>query len=150
MIRLSNYPIKTLKTRPVISDNVSTSILLQAGFIRQAMAGAYEFLPLGYKVLKNIENIIREEMDTAGYSEILMTILTPKSVWEKTGRWDIQEYFKVPGASNSEYRIAPTNEENITPIMAEFIQSYKDLPVKAYHIQKKFRNEKRVKSGLLR
>lgn len=150
MIQLSNFPIKTLKTRPVVSDNISTSILLQAGFIRQAMAWAYEFLPLGFRVLRKIENIVREEMDRVGYSEMLMTILTPKDVWEKTGRWDIDEYFKVPGAWNSEYRIAPTNEENVTPIMAEFIQSYKDLPAKVYHIQKKFRNEKRAKSGLLR
>ncbi len=150
MIKLSNFPFKTLKSAPKISDNKSTSLLLQWWYIRQAMAGAYEFLPMGYRVLKNIENIIREEMDSAGYHEMLMTILTPKEVWEKTWRWEIEEYFKVPWAWNSEYRISPTNEENITPIMAEFIQSYKDLPAHVYHIQKKFRNEKRAKSGLLR
>jgi len=79
-----------------------------------------------------------------------MTILTPKELWEKTNRWEIDDYFKVPGHGSSEYRIAPTNEENVTPIMQEFIQSYKDLPTCVYHIQKKFRNEKRAKSGLLR
>jgi len=114
------------------------------------MAGAYEFLPMGHKVLRNIENIIREEMDNAGYHEMLMTILTPRELWETTSRWDIPEYFKVPGWGNSEYRIAPTNEENVTNIFREFIQSYKDLPTCVYHIQKKFRNEKRAKSGLLR
>ena len=150
MIQLSNFPFKTLKTSPKVSDNKSTSLLLQAGFIRQTMAGVYEFLPLGYQVLKNIENIIREEMDQAWYHEMLMSILTPRDVWEKTWRWDIEEYFKVPWAGDSEYRIAPTNEENVTPILSEFIQSYKDLPAKVYHIQKKFRNEKRAKSGLLR
>ena len=150
MIKLSNFPFKTLKTRPKISDNISTSILLQAGFIRQTMAWVYEFLPLWYRVLRNIENIVRRNMDEAWYSEMLMSILTPKDVWEKTGRWEIDEYFKVPGAGGSEYRISPTNEENVTPIISEFIQSYKDLPAKVYHVQKKFRNEKRAKSGLLR
>lgn len=105
---------------------------------------------MGHKVLRNIENIIREEMDNAGYHEMLMTILTPRELWETTSRWDIPEYFKVPGWGNSEYRIAPTNEENVTNIFREFIQSYKDLPTCVYHIQKKFRNEKRAKSGLLR
>ena len=150
MIKLNTFPFKTLKTAPKVSDNKSTSLLLQGGYIRQAMAGAYEFLPMGYRVLRNIENIIREEMDNAGYHEMLMTILTPKALWEKTGRWDIEDYFKVPGHWNAEYRIAPTNEENVTPIMSEFIQSYKDLPTCVYQIQKKFRNEKRAKSGLLR
>lgn len=114
------------------------------------MAGAYEFLPIGHRVYKNIENIIREEMDRAGYHEMLMTILTPRELWETTNRWDIPEYFKVPGWWNSEFRIAPTNEENVTSIFREFIQSYKDLPTCVYHIQKKFRNEKRAKSWLLR
>jgi prolyl-tRNA synthetase len=110
------------------------------------MAGAYEFLPIGHRVYKNIENIIREEMDRAGYHEMLMTILTPRELWETTNRWDIPEYFKVPGWGSSEFRIAPTNEENVTNIFREFIQSYKDLPTCVYHIQKKFRNEKRAKS----
>lgn len=150
MLTLSNFPFKTLKSTPKVSDNYSTGLLLQGGYMRQAMAGAYEFLPMGYRVLKNIENIIREEMDNAGYHEMLMTILTPREYWETTHRWDIPEYFKVPGWGEVEYRIAPTNEENVTPIMWEFIQSYKDLPTCVYHIQKKFRNEKRAKSGLLR
>lgn len=150
MLRLSNFPFKTLKSAPKVSDNRSTSLLLQGGYIRQAMAGAYEFLPMGYRVLKNIEEVIRQEMDNAGYHEMLMTILTPREYWETTNRWEIPEYFKVPGWGETQYRIAPTNEENVTPIMGEFIQSYKDLPTCVYHIQKKFRNEKRAKSGLLR
>ncbi len=150
MIKLSNFPIKTLKTRPKISANISTSILLQAWFIRQAMAWAYEYLPMWYRVLKNIENIVREEMDKAWYHEMMMTILTPKDLWEITNRWEIPEYFKVPGWGNTQYRISPTNEENVVNIFKEFVQSYKDLPTCVYHIQKKFRNEKRAKSGLLR
>ena len=89
-------------------------------------------------------------MDDAWYHEMLMTILTPREVWEKTGRWDIDIYFKVPGHGDTEYRIAPTNEENIAPVMSEFIESYKDFPCCLYQIQKKFRNEKRAKSWLLR
>ena len=150
MLQLSNFPFNTLKSAPKVSDNKSTSLLLQGGYIRQAMAGAYEFLPIGHRVLRNIEQVVREEMDKAGYHEMLMTILTPREYWETTNRWDIPEYFKVPGWGNTEYRIAPTNEENVTPILWEFIQSYKDLPTCVYHIQKKFRNEKRAKSGLLR
>jgi len=150
MLRLSTLPIKTLKSAPKVSDNRSTSLLLQWGYIRQAMAWAYEFLPIWYRVLRNIEQVVREEMDKAGYHEMLMTILTPRDYWETTNRWEIPEYFKVPGWGETEYRIAPTNEENVTPIMGEFIQSYKDLPCCVYHIQKKFRNEKRAKSGLLR
>lgn len=150
MLQLSKFPFKTLKSAPKVSDNRSTSLLLQGGYIRQAMAGAYEFLPIGQRVLHNIEQVIRKEMDDAGYHEMLMTILTPREYWETTNRWDIPEYFKVPGWWSTEYRIAPTNEENVTPILWEFIQSYKDLPTCVYHIQKKFRNEKRAKSGLLR
>ncbi len=150
MIKLSKFPFKTLKTRPKISDNISTSILLQAWFIRQTMAWVYEYLPLWYKVLKKIEDIVRDEMNKAGYHEMLMSILTPKELWEKTERWEIPEYFKVPAWGTAEYRISPTNEENVSPILNEFIQSYKDLPTCVYHIQKKFRNEKRAKSGLLR
>ena len=150
MLKLSNFPFSTLKTRPKISDNISTSILLQGSYIRQAMAWAYEFLPMWYRVLKNIENIIREEMDLAGYHEMLFSILTPKELWETTDRWEIPEYFKVPGWGTTEYRIAPTAEENVTNIFKEYIQSYKDLPTCVYQIQKKFRNEKRAKSWLLR
>ena len=150
MLKLSNFSFSTLKTRPKISDNISTSILLQGSYIRQAMAWAYEFLPMWYRVLKNIENIIREEMDLAGYHEMLFSILTPKELWETTDRWEIPEYFKVPGWGTTEYRIAPTAEENVTNIFKEYIQSYKDLPTCVYQIQKKFRNEKRAKSWLLR
>lgn len=150
MIQLSRFPVKTLKTQPKISDNRSTSLLLQAGFIRQEMAWVYDFLPLGLKVLRKIENVVREEMDRAGYSEVLMSVLTPRELWDTTNRWEIPEYFKVPAWGTSEYRISPTNEENVVPLMKEFIESYKDLPLCVYHIQKKFRNEKRAKSWLLR
>ena len=150
MLKLSTFPFNTLKTKPKVSDNLSTSLLLQGSYIRQTMAWVYEFLPMWYRVYKNIENVIREEMDNAGYHEMLMWVLTPRDLWETTSRWEIPEYFKVPGWGSSEYRISPTAEENVTSIFKEFIQSYKDLPTCVYQIQKKFRNEKRAKSGLLR
>ncbi len=150
MIRLSKLPVKTLKTQPKVSDNRSTSLLLQAWFIRQEMAGVYNYLPLWLRVLRKIENIVREEMDNAGYSEILTSILWAKESWDVTNRWDMDVMFHVPAHGDREYSINPTNEETVVPLMKEFIESYKDLPMCVYHIQKKFRNEKRAKSGLLR
>lgn len=150
MIKLSNFPIKTLKTRPHISDNVSTGILLQAGFIRQTMAWVYNYTTLGLNVLRKIENIVREEMNVYGASEILMSGLSPMDIWEKTGRADIEEYFKVPTYGDKNYRLNPTHEEIVVPLMNEFIASYKDSGACVYQIQTKYRNEKRAKSGLLR
>jgi len=151
MIRLSKFPFKTLKTIPNWSDNKSTWILLQAWFIRQTMAWVYTYTTLWLKVLRKIENIVREEMDNYGAFETLMPALSPKELWEKTKRWDtIDVFFHVPAANNKEYGLNSTHEEIITPLMKEFIQSYKDLPTCVYQIQNKFRNEKRAKSGILR
>lgn len=150
MLQLSKFSINTLKTRPTGSDNLSTGILLQGGYIRQEMAGVYNFLPIWLRVLRKIENIVREEMDAAGYHETLMAILWPKESWDITGRWNIDVLFHVPAHGEKEYSINPTNEETVVPMMKEFLQSYKDYPTCVYHIQKKFRNEKRAKSGLLR
>ncbi len=151
MIQLSKFSIKTLKSTPNGSDNRSTGILLQAGFIRQTMAGAYNYTTMGLRVLRNIENIIREEMDNYGANEVLLTSLSPKENWEKTGRWDVVDVlFKVPAFEGKEYALNPTHEEVVTPLMSEFIQSYKDSGICVYQIQTKYRNEKRAKSGLLR
>ena len=152
MIKLSNFPIKTLKTRPKISDNISTSILLQAGFIRQTMAWVYNYTTLGLKVLRNIENIVREEMDNYWASEVLMSSLSPKELWDKTARWDsIDVFFHLPSWTEwKEYWLNSTHEEIVTPLIWEFINSYKDSWSCVYQMQTKFRNEKRAKSGLLR
>ena len=150
MLHLSNFPIKTLKTTPKISDNKSTGILLQAGFIRQTMAWVYNYTTLWLRVLRKIENIVREEMDNYWASEILMSGLSPRDIWDKTGRWDIEEYFKVPTYWDKYYRLNPTHEEIVVPLMSEFINSYKDSWACVYQIQTKYRNEKRAKSGLLR
>lgn len=151
MIKLSNFPFKTLKSTPNGSDNKSTWILLRSGFIRQTMAWVYTYTTLGLIVLRKIESIVRFEMDNYWVSEILMSALSPKELWDKTGRWDtIDVAFHVPAANNKQYCLNSTHEEIVTPLVWEFIQSYKDLPVSVYQIQNKFRNEKRAKSGILR
>jgi len=151
MIHLSKFPVNTLKSQPKVSDNRSTSLLLQAGLIRQEMAGVYNYLPLGFKVLQKIEQVVREEMNNAWAFELLMPALWSKEHWVQTGRWDsIDVLFKVPASGWKEYALNPTQEDIVTPLMKEFIQSYKDLEFGVYHIQHKFRNEVRAKSGLLR
>ena len=150
VIRLSKFPFKTEKVPPKASDNISTSLLLQAGLIRQVMAGVYTYTTLGLRILKKIENIIRQEMDNYGCYEILMPWISPKEYWDATWRWDIEEYFKLPTYDNKFYRLNPTHEELVVPLMKQFIKSYKDLPTCVYQIQTKYRNEKRAKSGLLR
>lgn len=152
MLRLSNFPIKTLKSAPKVSDNRSTSLLLQAWFIRQEMAWVYNYLPLWLKVLKKIEQIIREEMNSIWAYELFMPSLLKKESWLKTGRWDtVDVLFKFKWSGWKEYWLNPTHEEVITPLMWEFIKSYKDLDnMKVYQFQNKFRNEPRAKSWLLR
>ena len=151
MLKLSTFAFKTLKTRPNISDNISTGILLQAGFIRQTMAGVYNYTTLGLRVLRNIENVVRDEMNNYGANEVLLSALSPRDLWEKTARWDkVDVLFKVPAADGKEYALNPTHEEVVTPMMNEFIESYKDAWKCVFQIQNKFRNEKRAKSGILR
>ena len=150
MIKLSKFPFKTEKVAPKVSDNRSTSLLLQGGLIRQTMAWVYNYTTLWLKVLRKIENVVREEMDNYSCYEILMSWISPKEVWDKTNRWDIEEYFKLPTYWDKYYRLNPTHEELVVPLMKQFINSYKDLPTCVYQIQTKYRNEKRAKSWLLR
>jgi prolyl-tRNA synthetase len=149
---LSGIPFKTQKSMPSGSDNRGTGLLLQAGMIRMTLAWAYSFTTLGLKVLRKIENIVREEMHSIGSAEVLMSALGARESWERTGRWDtVDVLFKLPAAEGREYALNPTHEEVVTPLVGEFIQSYKDLEnPSVYQIQWKFRNEKRAKSGLLR
>ncbi len=152
MLPLSRHPFKTLKTAPAVSDNRSTGLLLQAGYVRQEMAGAFVFLHLGARVIEKIKAIVRQELDAIGAVEISMTALGTKEHWEQTGRWSTMDnLFKVEGASGKWYALNPTHEEIVTPLMAEFTKSYRDLESCAvYQIQTKFRNEARAKSGVLR
>lgn len=151
MLQLSKFPFKTLKSTPKISDNKSTSLLLQAWFIRQEMAWVYTYNTLWLRVLRNIENIIRQEMNSIWAQEILMPALWSKEHWMTTGRWDtIDILFHLQANDQKEYALNSTQEELVTPLLKEFIQSYKDLEFWVYQIQNKFRNEKRAKSWLLR
>ncbi|OGK62496.1 proline--tRNA ligase [Candidatus Roizmanbacteria bacterium RIFOXYB2_FULL_38_10] len=138
-------------------NSVNATLLQKGGFIDMVMAGVYTYLPLGLKVLTNIENIIREEMNTIAY-EVLMPSLTPKTAWEQTKRLNtVDVLMKTSPANeaaleknNSEYILNPTHEEVVTPLAQKYNLSYKDFPFAVYQIQSKFRNEPRVKSGLLR
>lgn len=152
-MKLSHLFTKTSKERVADADSKNADLLVRAGFIWKTMAGAYSYLPLGLKVLKKIEQIVREEMDAIGGQELLLSALAPREYWEKTGRWDhkvLDVLFHVPGAGEHEYALNPTHEEIITPLMTQYVKSYRDLPFAAYQVQTKFRNELRVKSGILR
>jgi len=132
-------------------DSINATLLQKGGFIHQVMAGVYNYLPLGLRVLKKIEEIIRFEMDSIGGQELLMSVLQPKENWQKTGRWDSMNIlFKLKGAGDKEMTLGPTHEEVVTPLAQKMIFSYKDLPSAVYQIQTKFRNEPRAKSGILR
>ncbi|MFA6522117.1 MAG: aminoacyl--tRNA ligase-related protein, partial [Patescibacteria group bacterium] len=150
-MKQSHLFTKTTKTAPADADSANAKYLVQAGFVDQVMAGAYTYLPLGLRVLHNIQKIVREEIDLVGGQEILMPALTPKDAWVKTGRWDhFDVLFRLDGAGDREYALGATHEEVVTPLAKKFIHSYKDLPFAVYQIQDKFRNELRAKSGILR
>lgn len=152
-IRRSELFTKTSKTAPADETSKNAQLLIQAGFIHKEMAGVYTYLPLGKVVLENIIQVIREEMNAIGGSEISMTALQSKDLWEKSGRWNdevMDVWFKTKLANGSDLGLAPTHEEPLTAIMKHFVSSYKDLPAYPYQFQIKFRNELRAKSGLMR
>lgn len=150
-MRFSTLFAKTSKIAPADAETANAKFLLQGAFIRQEMAGVYSWLPLGLRVLRKVERIIREEMDALGAQEILMSGLQPKENWLTTERWDaVDVLFKVPSQTGKEYALGPTHEEIVTPLVSSFITSYKDLPIAVYQIQTKFRDELRAKSGVLR
>ncbi|MBI4691906.1 MAG: prolyl-tRNA synthetase [Candidatus Terrybacteria bacterium] len=150
MLQSKLFP-KTQKQAPRDEISANAQLLIRAGFIDKLMAGVYTFLPLGFRVLKKIENIIREEMVGAGGQEILMPALQPKENWDKTGRWEtMNDLYRIKDARDKEFALGPTHEEIIFPFLKKTISSYKDLPVYVFQIQNKFRMELRAKSGLLR
>ena len=152
-MRLSKTFIKTLREAPKDETARNGQLLVRAGFINKEMAGVYDYLPLGLRVIENIKNIVREELNNIGCEEILLTALQNPEPWEKTGRFSDQEvdvWFKTELASGGTLGLAPTHEEPITTLMKTYISSYKDLPIYAYQFQTKFRNELRAKSGILR
>jgi len=150
-MRQSELVYKTYKEEPADEESKNAKILIRAGFIEKVSAGIYNFLPLGLKVISNIENIIREELNKIGCQELLLANLHPKEYWEQTGRWEkLDVLFKIKSQTGSEYSLAPTHEEIIFPLVKKIINSYKDLPVALYQIHAKYRDELRAKSGLLR
>jgi prolyl-tRNA synthetase len=150
-MRQSELFTKTTKEIPKDETSFNAQVLIRAGFIDKVSAGIYTFLPLGLRVHEKIKNIVREEMNAIGGQEIFMPALTPKEVWETTGRWDnFDALFKLAGVDKKEYALGATHEEIITPLVKKHIFSYKDLPKFIFQIQTKFRNELRAKAGLLR
>jgi len=143
---------KTAREAPTDEVAVNAILLERAGFVHKVMAGVYAYLPLGLRVLENINAIIREEMNAVGGQELLMTALQPKDLWDKTGRWDeLKEVmYQFEDASGRQLGLAITHEEPLADVSRRFISSYKDLPKYVYQIQLKFRNEPRAKSGLMR
>jgi len=149
-MRQSQLFTKTRKEAPKEEKSINAQLLIRAGFVDKLMAGVYSYLPLGFRVLKKIENIIREEMEKIGGQEVFLPALHPKENWLKTDRWDEEEMFKLKSRSGKDWGLGWTHEEIITPLVKKFVNSYKDLPLSIYQIQDKFRDELRAKSGLLR
>lgn len=148
---MSNVGIFPTKTAPKDVESINHKLLVQAGFVRQLMAGVYTYLPFGLKVLRKLSDIVREEMNSIGGMEILMPMLHPSEIWKQTGGWDsIDVLFKLKSRTDRDYALGQSQEEVVTPTMKEFINSYRDLPKMPYHIQWKFRDELRSKSGILR
>ena len=150
-MQMSQLAFSTSKNPPAKADTINHRLLVQAGFVRQLMAGVYTYTPLGLRVLRKIENIIRQEMNALGAQEILMPALHPKANWLTTGGWnEIDVLFKLKSRTNREYALGQSHEEVVTPLAKELINSYKDLPLALYQIQWKYRDELRSKSGILR
>ena len=151
-MRMSKLFIETLRDFPADAEVVSHKFLVRAGYIKKLTNGIYNYLPLMWRVLKKIENIVREEMDKAGAQEILMPFLQPKELWEESGRWEVygKELMRLKDRHGKDMCLGPTHEEIVTSIAREGIRSYKQLPVNLYQIQSKFRDEIRPRFGLLR
>lgn len=152
-MRLSKSFIKTLRSAPKDETARGAQFLSRAGYVHKELAGVYDYLPLGLRVLENIKTIVREELNKIGGQEVFMSSLQNPEPWQKTDRWDIEKmdvWFRTELAAGGELGLAPTHEEPITSMMKSYINSYKDLPCAVYQIQTKFRNELRAKSGIMR
>jgi prolyl-tRNA synthetase len=152
-MRVSQLFTKTQKQAPADEQAKNAQLLIRAGFIHKEMAGVYSYLPLGLKVLNKIAEIVREEMNAIGGQELLMPALQIKERYEATNRWDdkvVDNWFKTKLANGTEVGLGFSHEENLSPIVKTYLNSYKDLPFAAYQIQTKFRNELRSKSGIMR
>lgn len=152
-MRFSKTFIKTLRDAPKDETAKNGILLTRAGYIYKELAGVYDFLPLGLKVIENIKSIVRDELNAIDCEEVSLSVLQNPILWGKTNRWDENEvdiWFKTKLYAGGELGLAPTHEEPITNLLKSYIKSYKDLPLYVYQIQTKFRNELRAKSGILR
>ena len=151
-MRLSNYLIPTLRDTPKEAQIVSNRYMLRAGMIQQASAGIYSWLPMGYRVLRKIEQIVREEQDAAGAQEVLMPTIQSADLWRESGRYDDygKEMLRIQDRHERDMLYGPTNEELITDIFRTHVKSYRALPLNLYHIQWKFRDEVRPRFGIMR
>lgn len=150
--RMSQLMAKTLRDDPADAEVLSHKLLVRAGYVRRTAAGVWSWLPLGKRVLANVERIVREEMDAIGAQEVLLPALLPKEPYEATGRWDEYggELFRLKDRKGGDYLLGPTHEEIFTLLVKDQASSYKDLPVILYQIQSKYRDEARPRAGILR
>ena len=151
-MKMSQLYMPTLREVPSDAEIPSHRLLLRAGMIRRTSSGVYTFLPLGYRSVKKVEQIVREEMDKSGANEVLMSILQPKEIWEQSGRWATfgPEMFKLKDRHDQEYSLGPTAEEYFVTLVRDELRSYKELPLNLYQIQWKYRDEKRPRFGINR
>ena len=151
-MRTSQYILATLKETPSDAEIVSHQLMLRAGMIRRVASGLYTWLPSGLRVLKKVENIVREEMDKAGAIEMLMPIIQPADLWEESGRWEQfgPELLRINDRHNRPFALGPTHEEVITDFVRKEVNSYKQLPLTLYQVQTKVRDEVRPRFGVMR
>lgn len=151
-MRTSQYLFSTLKETPAEAAIVSHQLMLRAGMIRPSAAGLYNWLPTGWRVLRKVENIIREEMDKSGALEIKMPVVQPAELWQESGRWEQYgpELLRFQDRGERNFILSPTNEEAVTDLMRREVTSYRQLPLNLYHIQTKFRDEVRPRFGMMR
>ena len=151
-MRLSEYFLPTLRETPAEADTISQKLMLRAGMMRKLASGIYEWLPLGLRVLKKVEQIVREEMDKVGGQEVLLPILLPRELWEETGRWSLygKELMRLKDRKDGEFALGPTHEEVITDLVRREIRSYRELPKMFYQFGLKYRDEIRPRFGVMR
>src|SRR5580698_3615831 len=151
-MRLSQYPINTVKETPSEAEVISHQLMLRAGMIRRVAAGIYSWLPLGLRALRKVEAIVREEMNRAGALELLMPAVQPAELWQESGRWEKYgpELLRLKDRHQRDFVVQPTSEEVITDIARKELASYRQLPINFYHIQAKFRDEIRPRFGVMR
>src|SRR5205814_1317140 len=151
-MRVSHYFLSTLKEAPAEAETTSHRLMLRAGLIKRLAAGIYTWMPLGVRALHKVETIVREEMNRAGAIELLMPVVQPAELWQESGRWAKYgpELLRIKDRHERDFIVQPTSEECITDIARQELRSYKQLPKNLYHIQTKFRDERRPRFGVMR